>query len=361
MTRLATKRRSATKPPLNLALKFDDNSLLSLLLGEHDRHLVEIERRLGVTLRSRGNEITISGDSEAVEAAERTLNGLYSRLVQSRRDGGQAAPLDIETVKAAGRMALDGTAGGLMQLVDPAAGLVTWRHRIRPRTPAQAAYLEMLDRHPLVFALGPAGTGKTYLAVAAAVAALRAKQVDRLVLSRPAVEAGERLGFLPGDMNEKVDPYLRPLYDALRDTMSQDQMEKRRAADEIEVAPLAFMRGRTLEHSFVIVDEAQNTTPTQMKMLLTRLGEGSRMVVTGDLTQVDLPPGQPSGLRDALEVVHGLEGVGRIDFAEADVVRHPLVARIVNAYGRRDAARRDAGEQNGPRRKNRSDGENGAT
>jgi phosphate starvation-inducible PhoH-like protein len=196
--------------------------------------------------------------------------------------------------------------------------------------------MRAMDKHQLVFGLGPAGTGKTYLAVAQAVSMMLKGEVDRIILSRPAVEAGERLGFLPGDMKDKVDPYLRPLYDALHDMLPGDQVAKRLAAGDIEVAPLAFMRGRTLAHAFVILDEAQNTTPTQMKMFLTRLGDHSRMVITGDLSQVDLPSGMPSGLRDALGILDGVEGIGKVAFTDKDVVRHELVARIVRAYDAHD-------------------------
>ncbi len=217
----------------------------------------------------------------------------------------------------------------------------TRRGAVGPRSPGQAAYMEMLGRHEMVFGIGPAGTGKTYLAVAQAVAMLAAGRVERIVLSRPAVEAGERLGFLPGDMKEKVDPYLRPLYDALDDMMPGDQVIRRMGTGEIEVAPLAFMRGRTLAHAFVILDEAQNTTPAQMKMFLTRMGEGTRMVITGDLSQVDLPPGTRSGLRDALDTLEGVQGIGVNRFDVRDVVRHPLVARIVDAYDQRAVAERD--------------------
>jgi phosphate starvation-inducible PhoH-like protein len=212
----------------------------------------------------------------------------------------------------------------------------TARRHITPRSAMQAKYMRMLHEHELVFGLGPAGTGKTYLAVAVAVAMLTKGAVDRIILSRPAVEAGEKLGFLPGDMREKVDPYLRPLYDALNDMLPGDQVVKRMTSGEIEVAPLAFMRGRTLAHSFVILDEAQNTTPMQMKMFLTRLGQGSRMAITGDLSQIDLPSGTKSGLKDALEAVEGIDGLSVARFSEVDVVRHPLVARIVGAYDARD-------------------------
>ena len=317
-----------------IELEFDDNRLLPLLFGEHDRHLSRIEHQLGVGLASRGNVLTISGPEGAVDAARAALNGLWERL---RR----GLPIGPGEVDAALRMArnvvtvADGRAGG-----GPAAGadlvIKTKRRAISARSPTQAAYFQAMERNELVFGLGPAGTGKTYLAVAQAVSLLLSGQVDRIVLSRPAVEAGERLGFLPGDLREKVDPYLRPIYDALYDMMPSDQVVKRLTLGEIEIAPLAFMRGRTLSNSFVILDEAQNTTPTQMKMALTRLGEHSRMVVTGDITQIDLPSGIRSGLKDALEILDGVPGVEIIRFTKADVVRHPLVARIVDAYDNRD-------------------------
>ncbi|HET9018293.1 MAG TPA: PhoH family protein, partial [Acetobacteraceae bacterium] len=217
----------------------------------------------------------------------------------------------------------------------------TRRGAVTPRSPGQATYMDMLTRQEMVFGLGPAGTGKTYLAVAQAVAMLQAGKVDRIILSRPAVEAGERLGFLPGDLKEKVDPYLRPLYDALGDMLAGEQLVRRMGTGEIEVAPLAFMRGRTLSHAFVILDEAQNTTPVQMKMFLTRMGEGTRMVITGDLTQIDLPAGTRSGLRDALDTLEGVTGIGVCRLTNRDVVRHPLVARIVEAYDQRAVAERD--------------------
>jgi phosphate starvation-inducible PhoH-like protein len=216
----------------------------------------------------------------------------------------------------------------------------TRKRRIAPRTPAQAGYIEAMGTYELVFSLGPAGTGKTYLAVAMAVSLLMAGEVDRIILSRPAVEAGERLGFLPGDLREKVDPYLRPLYDALYDMLPADQVVKRLASGEIEVAPLAFMRGRTLAHSFIILDEAQNTTPVQMKMCLTRLGENSRMVVTGDTSQVDLPAGARSGLVDAIETLEGVDGATFVRFTDVDMARHPLVTRVVRAYEKSESRRR---------------------
>jgi phosphate starvation-inducible PhoH-like protein len=238
----------------------------------------------------------------------------------------------------------DGAARALaMQAIArPDFNVKTKRRSISPRSPTQAAYIQALQENELVFGLGPAGTGKTYLAVAQAVVMLTSGQVDRIVLSRPAVEAGERLGFLPGDLREKIDPYLRPLYDALYDMLPAEQVARRLGNGEIEIAPLAFMRGRTLANAFVILDEAQNTTPMQMKMFLTRLGENGRMAVTGDTSQIDLPSGTRSGLKDAIEILQGVPGVSFVQFGDADVVRHPLVGHIVRAYDRHDAARHEA-------------------
>jgi phosphate starvation-inducible PhoH-like protein len=312
---------------------------LSQLLGDHDRHLMRIEQALGVRLACRGNRIAITGDPEQVETAQAALNTLYSRLER----GQQLTGGDVD---AAVRLSVRGSDPRLPLADLPA--IRTRRGAIQPRSPGQTAYMDMLSRHEMVFGVGPAGTGKTYLAVAQAVAMLQTGQVDRIILSRPAVEAGERLGFLPGDMKEKVDPYLRPLYDALNDMMPGDQVIRRMAAGEIEVAPLAFMRGRTLAHAFAILDEAQNTTPMQMKMFLTRMGEGTRMVITGDPTQVDLPTGVTSGLADALATVEGVQGIGVARFGRQDVVRHPLVGRIVEAYDQRATAARDAKRDSRP-------------
>ncbi len=324
-----------------LTVQFDDNHLLALLLGDHDRNLVRLEQGLGVRLSARGNRIAINGDAVRAEAARGALQSLYKRLEQGRG-------LSRGDVDAAVRMADAALSAPAERDEDPRLPLRdlpaihTRRGAIGPRSPGQLAYIEMLAKHEMVFGIGPAGTGKTYLAVAQGVAMLAAGRVDKIVLSRPAVEAGERLGFLPGDLKEKVDPYLRPLYDALHDMMPGDQVIRRMATGEIEVAPLAFMRGRTLAHAFVILDEAQNTTPVQMKMFLTRMGEGTRMVITGDMSQIDLPQGQKSGLRDALETLEGLPGIGVNRFGVRDVVRHPLVAAIVNAYDQRAQAQRDA-------------------
>jgi phosphate starvation-inducible protein PhoH and related proteins len=331
-------------PPVHL--QFDDNRLLPLLFGEHDQHLARLERELGVSMVSRGNQLIISGAEDSVTVARQILTGLYQRLKRGQE-------VDKHDIDAAIRLSRQEDERRSDEGVEPnlfGAGLKdgtsikTQKRLITPRTPAQARYIRMLHDQELVFGIGPAGTGKTYLAVAVAVAMLMKGTVDRIVLSRPAVEAGERLGFLPGDLKEKVDPYLRPLYDALHDMMPGDQVLKRLTTGEIEVAPLAFMRGRTLANSYVILDEAQNTSPMQMKMFLTRLGENSRMAVTGDLTQIDLPPGQKSGLKDALEAVEHVDGIGTVRFSDRDVVRHHLVARIVTAYDTRDRkkARRPA-------------------
>jgi phosphate starvation-inducible protein PhoH and related proteins len=332
--RVSSLAAPGVAPPL--FLQFDDNRLLAMLYGEHDRHLARIEQGLGVSLMSRGNQVAISGGVEAVEQARQVLDHLYQRLKR-------ALAVDLNEVDAAIRL-VQADVGTEPSLFDSdGIAIRTQRRHITPRTPNQARYLRALQGQELVFGLGPAGTGKTYLAVAVAVALLTKGEVDRIVLSRPAVEAGERLGFLPGDLREKVDPYLRPLYDALHDMLPAEQVLRRMSNGEIEIAPLAFMRGRTLAHCFVILDEAQNTTPVQMKMFLTRLGEKSRMAVTGDLSQVDLPVGQHSGLQDAVDTLAGVEGIGMVGFTEADIVRHRLVSRIVHAYEVRDAKARSEG------------------
>ncbi|HET6182554.1 MAG TPA: PhoH family protein [Acetobacteraceae bacterium] len=314
-----------------VTIQFSDNTKLPLLLGDHDRHLVRMEQALGVRLSCRGNRIAIAGEPARVEAAQAALEGLWRRLER----GESVGRADVE---AAIRFADPDPRLPLSDL--PA--IRTRRGAVAPRSGGQAAYIDALASHEMVFGIGPAGTGKTYLAVAQAVAMLQSGKVDRIVLSRPAVEAGERLGFLPGDMKEKVDPYLRPLYDALHDMMPADQVLRRINNGEIEVAPLAFMRGRTLAHAYAILDEAQNTTAMQMKMFLTRMGEGTRMVITGDLSQTDLPAGAVSGLRDALETLEGVAGIRVVRFDRRDVVRHPLVGRIVDAYDQRERA---AGEK----------------
>jgi phosphate starvation-inducible PhoH-like protein len=301
--------------------EFDDNALLQMLFGPTNVHLERIERQLGVKLTSRGNAVAIEGPSVPVGQAQTALDDLYQRL---RR----GLPVETADIDTALRMAADGGTS-----TDSPVYITRKRH-VAARTPGQTDYMKAMDNRELVFGLGPAGTGKTYLAVAKAVSMMIKGEVDRIILSRPAVEAGERLGFLPGDLRDKVDPYLRPLYDALHDMLPGDQVAKKMAAGDIEVAPLAFMRGRTLANSFVILDEAQNTTPVQMKMFLTRLGEHSRMVVTGDLSQVDLPQGTRSGLKDALDILEEVPSIGVVRFTDRDVVRHGLVAEIVRAYDR---------------------------
>lgn len=310
-----------TSEPKSLQLQFDDNKLLPQLFGSHNKHLAQIEHSLDVTLRSRGNSVVISGPPDQAETASNVLNGLYAQLQNGH---------DVDTAEVDGALRMNAGSGPPLDADEYA--IRTRKKRIVPRSPQQAVYLQAIDDNDLVFGLGPAGTGKTYLAVAKAVESLLSGEIDRIILSRPAVEAGEQLGFLPGDMKEKVDPYLRPLYDALGDMLPANQVAKKIETGEIEIAPLAFMRGRTLANAFVILDEAQNTTAVQMKMFLTRLGQNASMVVTGDLSQVDLPRGVQSGLQDAINVLSGVEGMSMVKFSEADVVRHRLVSRIVTAY-----------------------------
>jgi len=323
----AGKVKAPSQKPSTLQIEFDDNNLLPLLFGSHNAHLAKIEQKLDVSLNSRGNAVAISGPEDQATAAYDVLTSLYGQAKKGRE-------IDAAEVDGALRLVISGEGNGKTIDADDYA-VKTRKRRIGPRSPQQAVYLEAIDKSDLVFGLGPAGTGKTYLAVAKAVESLINGKIDRIILSRPAVEAGEQLGFLPGDMREKVDPYLRPLYDALHDMLPENQVAKKMENGEIEIAPLAFMRGRTLADAFVILDEAQNTTAVQMKMFLTRLGENASMVITGDLSQVDLPSGVRSGLRDAVEILEGVKGVSFVRFTEADVVRHPLVARIVRAYDKK--------------------------
>ena len=316
-----------------LELDFDQPYLLGPLFGDYDRHLVMIEDRLGVHINARGNRVMIEGEPDSAARARDVLVGLYNRLDQGQDVDGAAVDA---VIGMANQPALDGIISA--DVARPESIMIRTRKKtIVPRSTVQTKYMEALGRDDMIFALGPAGTGKTYLAVAQAVAMLISGQVDRLILSRPAVEAGERLGFLPGDMKEKVDPYLRPLYDALYDMLPTEQVERRIASGEIEIAPIAFMRGRTLSDAFVILDEAQNTTPMQMKMFLTRFGMRSRMVICGDPNQTDLPRGQESGLNDAVDKLEGIPKLSMIRFTSKDVVRHPLVGRIVEAYEGPDA------------------------
>ena len=314
-----------------LEIVFDKPQLLGRLFGEFDQNLVAIENRFGVYIAARGNKIQLEGEAEAIGRARDVLTGLYNRLAQGQE-------IDAGAVHALIQMAFEPTLDGIIRHEHEAPPIMirTRKKTIVPRSATQIRYMEALARNDIIFALGPAGTGKTYLAVAQAVSQLITGSVDRLILSRPAVEAGERLGFLPGDMKEKVDPYLRPLYDALYDCLPAEQVERRIASGEIEIAPIAFMRGRTLADSFIILDEAQNTSAMQMKMFLTRFGQNSRMVVCGDPKQVDLPDPSKSGLADAVGRLEGVEGIATVKFGISDVVRHPVVGRIVEAYEGRD-------------------------
>ena len=315
-------------------VEFDEQTVLGALFGQFDTNLVLIENRLGVYISARGNRVLIEGPDDSVARARDVLKGMHQRLLSGQElDGGAVESLIAMSVEPTLEGIISGMPGG-----PPPIMIRTRKKTIIPRSPTQIEYMKALISHDVIFALGPAGTGKTYVAVAQAVAQLMSGSVQRLILSRPAVEAGEKIGFLPGDMKEKVDPYLRPLYDALYDCMPPEQVERRIASGEIEIAPIAFMRGRTLADAFVILDEAQNTTPAQMKMFLTRFGQNSRMVVCGDPKQTDLPGGVgASGLNDATQRLEGVEGIATVRFNIADVVRHPIVGRIVEAYEGKDA------------------------
>lgn len=316
----------------HIVLTFDDNKHASALYGQFDQNLARIEQKLGVDVRSKGNQLTIKGDPTAAEQARRALDYLYELL----QKGHELTPSEVDGAMRMAVAADDQLSLPTMERKGKVAAAVisTRKRTIYARSQNQDAYMRALERSELVFGIGPAGTGKTYLAVAHAAMLLERGLVERIILSRPAVEAGERLGFLPGDMKEKVDPYLRPLYDALYDMIPADKVERALAAEVIEIAPLAFMRGRTLRNAAIILDEAQNTTPMQMKMFLTRLGEGGRMIVTGDPSQIDLPPNTKSGLVEALQVLDKVPNIVKVRFNDQDVVRHPLVAEIVKAYDR---------------------------
>jgi phosphate starvation-inducible PhoH-like protein len=326
---MAKKAQAQAGDLSRLEMSFDKPHLINAVFGEFDRNLVTIENRLGVYISARGNRVQIEGEAGAIGRTRDVLNDIYSRISRGQE-------MDSEAVQSIIAMTAEPTLDGIVRKDAPDAPGIMIRTRKKtlvPRSATQVPYMEALARDEIIFALGPAGTGKTYLAVAQAVAMLITGAVQRLILSRPAVEAGERLGFLPGDMKEKVDPYLRPIYDALYDCLPAEQVERRIASGEIEIAPIAFMRGRTLADSFIILDEAQNTTAAQMKMFLTRFGMNSRMVICGDPHQVDIPGGERmSGLNDAVQRLEGVDGIQTIRFNSSDVVRHPLVGRIVDAY-----------------------------
>ncbi len=315
-----------------VVVPFDDNRHLHRLLGEFDSHLALVEDRLGIEAHAHGNVVILSGSESGCAIARGVLEELYARVVKGEAVG--AGDFDGLIRHARQETVPGATASG-----DGPAQVATRRRVVKARTPAQSTYMRALEKFDLVFGIGPAGTGKTYIAVARAAHCLERGLVEKIILSRPAVEAGERLGFLPGDMREKVDPYLRPLYDALYDVLPPEKVERDLEAGIIEIAPLAFMRGRTLANAFVILDEAQNTTSMQMKMFLTRLGENSKMVITGDPSQIDLPPGMRSGLEEAVALLDGVMGIEAVRFANGDVVRRDLVARIVEAYDKISSVR----------------------
>jgi phosphate starvation-inducible PhoH-like protein len=322
--------QTASEPARMLELVFDDNSLLPELFGPNNDHLNRIERALGVTISTVGNQVVITGSADATQQAQEAFDALWDRLEKD-------LPVSDSDVEAAIRIATsmvdrDTKKMAMAAFTDKPRKVVTKRKHISPRSTTQAAYLNAIDQHSMIFGIGPAGTGKTYLAVAAGVQLLTEGKVEKMIFSRPAVEAGEHLGFLPGDMQEKIDPYLRPVYDALYDMLPQDMVVRMMATKQIEIAPLAFMRGRTLADAYVVLDEAQNTTAMQMKMFLTRMGERSKMVINGDITQTDLPHNQTSGLEEAVRLLRPVKDIAFVEFSASDVVRHPLVAKIINAY-----------------------------
>lgn len=316
---------------MQITKEFEDKRALLGLIGPQNVHLKQIESEMGVSIQMRGNVLSIEGSSRDVPLTSELLDGLYARAQRA----GDVTNEDIDRAVLKAHGAMDDETHGNDDLT-----LRTRRRHINPRTQTQADFIAAMNKYEMVFGLGPAGTGKTFLAVAKAVSMMLEGQCEKIILTRPAVEAGENLGFLPGDLKEKIDPYLRPLYDALYDMLPADEVDKKLERQEIEVAPLAYMRGRTLSHAMVILDEAQNTTAMQMKMFLTRLGEGSRMVINGDLSQTDLPRGVQSGLKDAISVLQGIDDIKIIQFTEKDVVRHGLVSKIVKAYDER--AKKDA-------------------
>lgn len=323
-----------TNTDTSITIEFSDNGRASLLFGLNNENLIHLEKSLDINIADRGNQLVLSGALDSVEQAKTILNGLYSGLKKAKSNPIKTTDIDTKLSfmnhKPSQKSKKSGKAS---RMNDSEKSIInTKKKQIKPRTPNQAAYLDLMKKHEMVFGVGPAGTGKTYLAVAKAVSMYLNGEVERLIFTRPAVEAGENLGFLPGDLKDKVDPYLRPIYDALHDMIPMEVLVKKMEDGEIEVAPLAFMRGRTLSNAFVILDEAQNATTTQMKMFLTRIGEHSRMVVTGDLTQTDLPKGMKSGLRDATETLEHVDEIGFHHFGPQDVVRHKLVSKIVDAY-----------------------------
>lgn len=331
-----------------ITISFQDTSLLPMLFGDGDTHLTKLEHKLNINITTRGNMLVLAGEKKAIEQAKSVIEILYADIKKGGQIGAKEIDATARMVAAAVQTGQTEQTGqvekGDRHITSFGASdltVKTMKKSIKPYSPAQANYIDTLNKNDVVFALGPAGTGKTYIAVAMAVAMFTSGKVEKIILSRPAVEAGEKLGFLPGDLKDKLDPYLRPLYDALHDMIPAEKLTRHLEVGDIEIAPLAFMRGRTLANAFVILDEAQNTTPTQMKMFLTRLGEHSRMIITGDLTQTDLPKDVKSGLGDVIRKVEGIEGIGVVRFTDSDVVRHPLAAKIIKAYDEWDKKRKN--------------------
>ena len=322
---LSPKKKSADTQ--SVTMSFDDNLVLPVIFGEHDKNLKIIEKELGIVILPRGNFLKIIGNKTVIKLAKNVLEQLYNLACKSNNIGtGEIiGTINILKNKITNREAID---------IDDvnSFSISAGKKIIKPRSRKQLDYFELVKKKQMVFCCGPAGTGKTYLAVAFAVSMLKTGQIDKIILSRPAVEAGDRLGFLPGDLKEKIDPYLRPIYDALNDMLSFSEVLKKIESGTIEIAPLAFMRGRTLSNAFIILDESQNTTPIQMKMFLTRLGEDSKMIINGDLSQVDLPSGTKSGLRESITILKDVKDIGFINFTDQDVVRNPLVSKIVSKY-----------------------------
>ena len=316
-----------------IKIEFPNNSLIAILVGNHSVNIIKLEKLINVNINLFGNQFHISGKMEKINLAKLILANVYNKLSNKKIDNTNFEFSDFVTEfrMLSGKINLNSTLSPkLDKIID--YKFETWKKTIIPKSPGQENYFKALNNYELVFGLGPAGTGKSYLAVAKGIDMLKKGLIEKIILTRPAVEAGERLGFLPGDMKEKIDPYLRPIYDALYEMMPSDRVEKKIESGEIEIAPLAFMRGRTFNNAFVIVDEAQNTTSVQMKMVLTRIGEGSRMVINGDLSQVDLPKGQMSGLKESEKILHKIKDIKIISLKANDVIRHRIVAKIIKAY-----------------------------
>ena len=324
------KKLKKHKDPFSKIISFDDNLILPIIFGEHDKNLKIIEDELNISIVPRGNFLKISGQEESVNLTSHTLNRLYEQASRNQINNVVESGEIIGMINILKNSDLENPKKNAHDF--NSLSVTAGRRLIKPRSKRQMEYFDLVKKRQMVFCCGPAGTGKTYLAVAFAVSMLKSGAIEKIVLTRPAVEAGERLGFLPGDLKEKIDPFLRPIYDALNDMLPFAEVIKKIESGFIEIAPLAFMRGRTLSNSFIILDESQNTTSVQMKMFLTRMGENSKMLINGDLSQVDLPSGTRSGLRESINILKDIKDIGFIEFTEKDVVRNPLVSRIVSKY-----------------------------